>query len=317
MDKWFKILSEAHDKRPRREPTPFKSKAQKRYKAQRRKNDMYSTIAGHKKLSSGAPFTTTPKRAGTDRLRFEEVDPESFEKQPELDPKIWQDGRLNKNISKRLMRIAREFLDGIDKPIHHEAGDGSMAALMEDLRFTGSLANYNWSKYSDIDLHIVVDFSKIDENIELVEQFFYGAIWRWNELHEITIYGHEVEIFVENVGHVTHSGGIYSILNNDWVLKPSPESIDFDYVSARKKADAIETQINMIGQFIDSKPRAALKSVDRLKKKIRRMRKAGLDSPLQEYSTENIAFKILRREETLDKLNNMKYDAYDAILSIG
>ena len=311
------MLKEVRDQRPKSEPTPFKSAAQKRYKAKRRKNDIYSTTAGHKDLSTGAPYTTKPKRSGTDRLRFEEVEPESFEKQPQLDPKIWQDGTLNKNISKRLVKIAREFLDGIEKPVHHKAGDGEMSALMEDLRFTGSLANYNWSKYSDIDLHIVVDFSKIDENIELVEQFFYGAIWRWNELHEITIYGHEVEIFVENVGHVTHSGGIYSILNNDWVLKPSPESIDFDYVSARKKADAIETQINMIGQFIDSKPRSALKSVDRLKKKIRRMRKAGLNSPLQEYSTENIAFKILRREETLDKLNNMKYDAYDTILSIG
>ncbi len=84
----------------------------------------------------------------------------------------------------------------------HEAGDGH-GALMEDLRFTGSLANYNWSKYSDIDLHIVVDFSKIDENTELVKDFLMRPGWRWNELHDITIYGHEVEIYVENVGEVT------------------------------------------------------------------------------------------------------------------
>ena len=73
----------------------------------------------------------------------------------------------------------------------------------------------------------------------------------------------------------------------------------------------------MIDKFIDTKPRAGLKSVERLKKKIRRMRRAGLNSPDQEYSAENIAFKILRREETLDKLNDMKYDAYDRILSLG
>jgi hypothetical protein len=264
------------------------------------------------------PFT---KKMGShvtfEKLREEDVEPESFEKQSELDPKIWQDGKLKKNISKRLIRIAREFLDGIDKPIHHEAGDGSMAALMEDVRFTGSLANYNWSKYSDIDLHIVVDFSKIDENIELVEQFFYGAIWRWNELHDIKIYGHEVEIFVENVNHVTHSGGIYSITNNEWVITPNPEKVDFDYSTARKKADGIKTQVNMIEKFIDEKPRAALSSIKRLKRKIRIMRRAGLHSPAQEFSAENIAYKILRREGTLDKLNDMKYDTYDSILSIG
>ena len=147
------------------------------------------------------------------------------------------------------MRIAREFLDGIEKPVHHEAGDGSMAALMEDLRFTGSLANYNWSKYSDIDLHIVVDFAKIDENVELVKNFFDAARLRWNDLHDITIYGHEVEIYVENAGEAHKSSGMYSISKNEWIVIPSPEKIDFDYPTARKKADAIQTEVNMIEKF--------------------------------------------------------------------
>jgi hypothetical protein len=306
MDKWFKMLNESRaDKRASTEPTPFKSKAQQRYKALRRKNDIYSSVSGHKNLNTGAPFNNNAQRAGTDRLRFEEVEPESFEKQPELEPKFWLAGKLNPKITKRLQKIANEFLDGLE-----------IGATMEDLRFTGSLANYNWSKYSDIDLHLVVDFSKIDENTKLVEDFFYGAIWRWNELHDITIYGHEVEIFVENVGHVTHSAGIYSIMNKEWVIEPDPDKVDFDYVTARKKADAIETEVNMIEKFAGEKPRSAVKSIGRLKEKIRRMRRAGLSSPLQEYSAENIAFKILRREETLDKLNNMKYDAYDRILSV-
>ncbi len=277
----------------------------------------------NKLLNVGGQKNTPPytKKMGShvtfDRQLGEEVEPESFEKQPELDPKMWQDGKLNKNISKRLMRIAREFLNGIDKPVHHEAGDGSMAALMEDLRLTGSLANYNWSKYSDVDLHIVIDFSKIDDNTELVKGFFDGARARWNDAHDITIYGHEVEIYVENVGEVHKSSGLYSIVKDAWIIEPSPEKIDFDYITARKKADSLETEVNLINKFIDDKPRAAVKSIDRLKKKIRRMRRAGLHSPLQEYSAENIAFKILRREQTLDKLNDMKYDAYDKVLSIG
>ena len=185
----------------------------------------------NKLLNVGGQKNTPPytKKMGShvtfDRQLGEEVEPESFEKQPSLDPKIWQDGKLNKNISKRLMRIAREFLEGIDKPIHHEAGDGSMAALMEDLRFTGSLANYNWSKYSDIDIHIVVDFSKIDENTELVKGFFDNARMRWNDLHDIKIYGHEVEIYVEDVGEVHRSSGIYSLTEGQWIIQPDPEKI--------------------------------------------------------------------------------------------
>jgi len=264
----------------------------------------------NKMLNVGGQKNTPPftQKMGShvtfDRLE-EEVEPESFEKQPELEPKFWVAGKLNPRIAKRLQKIANEFLDGLE-----------IEAQMVDLRFTGSLANYNWSKYSDIDLHIVVDFSKIDENVELVKGFFDNARMRWNDLHDITIYGHEVEIYVEDMGEVHKSSGLYSITEGEWLTEPSPDKIDFDYPTARKKADALETEVNLIEKFVEQKPRDALKSIDRLKEKIRRMRRAGLNSPEQEYSAENIAFKILRREETLDKLNNMKYDAYDVVLTI-
>ena len=310
MDKWFKILNESRlDQRRRPEPTPFKSKAQKAYKKQRRKNDVYSTKAGHKNLSSGAPYTNNVKRAGTDRLRFEEeVEPESFQKQPELNRKFWRDdgNHLDKKVARRLTKIAEDFMDGLDVP-----------AQVEDIRFTGSLANYNWSKYSDIDLHVVVDFSKIDEDATLVKSFFDSARMRWNDLHDIKIYGYEVEIYVENVGDVHKSSGIYSITNNQWIIEPDPTSVEIDISLARKKSDDIETQVNLIQYIINNgNYNIALRTISRLKQKIRRMRKAGLDSPKQEFSPENIAFKILRREEVLQKLSDMKYDAYDKLMSI-
>jgi len=262
-------------------------------------------------LNKGGQKNTAPytQKMGShvtfEKLREEEVEPQSFEKQPELAPKFWMAGKLSPKLARRLEKIAGEFLEGLH-----------IGATMEDLRFTGSLANYNWSKYSDIDLHIVVDFSKIDENVELVKAFFDSARWRWNDLHDIMIYGHEVEIYVENVGEVHKSSGLYSIANGEWIIEPSLDKVEFDYITARKKADAIETEVNLIEKFVEDEPRAAVKSIDRLKEKIRRMRIAGLHSPEQEYSAENIAFKILRREEILDKLGDMKYDAYDRALSI-
>ena len=103
------------DSRKRPEPTPFKSKAQKKYKTQRRKNDMYSTVSGHKNLASGAPYNNKTKRAGTDRLRFEvlEVDPEGFQINDELEPNIWKGEQLRPFIGKKLMEIANDFIDGL------------------------------------------------------------------------------------------------------------------------------------------------------------------------------------------------------------
>ena len=70
-----RLLGEAQqDTRPTKEPSPFKSKAQKRYKGSRKKNSKMYNTAGHKNLKTGAPYTKKGKRAGTDRLRFEEVD---------------------------------------------------------------------------------------------------------------------------------------------------------------------------------------------------------------------------------------------------
>ena len=238
----------------------------------------------------------------------EEVEPESFEKQDTLDERFWRDdgSRLCRKIARRLTKIAHDFIDGLDISVN-----------IEDIRFTGSLANYNWSKYSDVDLHIVVDFAKVDEDIELVKSFFDAARMRWNDIHNIKIYGYEVEIYVENIGDVHKSSGIYSIMNDQWIVEPDPTSVDIDVALARKKSDDIETQINLINYIIDrQKYDSALRAIERLKEKIRRMRKAGLDSPKQEFSPENIAFKILRREDALQKLNDLKYDAYDRMMSI-
>jgi|10_taG_2_1085330.scaffolds.fasta_scaffold06380_5 hypothetical protein len=307
MDKWFKLLNEARKKGSRREPTPFKSKAQRRYKSQRRKNDIYSTVSGHKNLSTGAPFTNKTKRAGTDRLRFEEVEPESFDIKSTLAPKFWTPNkRLKGSISKRLQRIADDFLEGLQVEV-----------TIEELRLTGSLANYNWSKYSDVDLHIVVDFDKMGAgDVEMIRSFFDMARIKWNTDHDIMIYGHEVEIYVEDVGHQTISSGIYSVTEADWITEPSPGDQEIDIATARKKSDDIQTKINLISRYVDKKPKSALKSINKLKEKIRRMRKTGLRSDRGEYSSENIAFKILRREDALEKLSNLKKKAYDSYMSM-
>jgi hypothetical protein len=46
------------------------------------------------------------------------------------------------------------------------------------------------------------------------------------------------------------------------------------------------------------------------------MRKVGLESEEAEFSAENIAFKILRRDQILKRLNDLKADAYDNMMTI-
>ena len=236
----------------------------------------------------------------------EDVDLESFENKEQLQPDIWRDNRLNVDVSRRLKQIAQDFLERLEKQVS-----------MDDLRFTGSLANYNWSEYSDIDLHIVVDFAQIDDNIELVKSYFDGERMKWNDAQNIRLFGFEVEIYVENKGEPHISSGIYSVMQDRWIAEPVPYTGDIEFYIARKKADSIATQANLASTLLHAKEyRKAYKSVERLKKKIRVMRNAGLKSAEREYSMENIAFKILRRDGTLKLLNDIKRTAYDKMMSI-
>ncbi len=253
------------------------------------------------------PYT---KKMGThvtfDKQLEEEVGPESFETRDTLEPRIWEDNKLKPEIKDNLIKIAKDFIDGLPVPVK-----------IKDITLTGSLANYNWSNYSDVDLHIIVDFLDVDENRALVKAFFDNARMRWNDKHDIKVKGYDVEIYVEDSRESHKSSGVYSILRDDWNKEPKRFQSSIDFSAARRKADDIEFQVNIVDNLVISqKYRSALRNIERLKGKIRNMRRAGLESPQQEFSVENITFKILRRNGILDLLDQLKTQAYDSMLDI-
>ena len=212
----------------------------------------------------------------------------------ELEPNIWQNEALNSEIRPALLKIAKDFFKSLKLPV-----------AIEDIRFTGSLANYNYTRYSDIDLHIVVDFSKITKDTKLVKEFFDSKRIIWNQKHAITIKGYEVEIYVENLNEKHFSTGVHSVLNNEWIVKPSSEKPDFDKGAALKKAGHLMKEINAAIE-----PPRELSDLERIKEKIKKMRKCGL-SHGGEYSVENLAFKFLRRKGYIKKLHDAYTKEYD------
>jgi len=237
----------------------------------------------------------------------EDIDPETFEKKPELNPKIFRNHSMKPKVRKRLLKISEDFLEKLEL-----LGDFEPM----DIRLTGSLANYNWSKYSDIDLHIIFDFSQVDKDPALLKAYLDAVRVNWNDTHDIRICGFEVEIYVEDANEEHIASGLYSVLENKWIKEPDPTQVDIDHVTARKKSDDLLTQINLIEKFALEKPRAAMKSIERVRHKIRRMRAVGLTSDQAEFSPENIAFKILRREEALDRLGDLRHTVYDKVMSM-
>ena len=243
----------------------------------------------------------------------EETDPEtidlsSFILHDELNKDVWNqpDDNLDPEIREKLLIIANDFYDSL------EVGNVGY----DDVTFTGSLAAFNYSRFSDVDLHILLDFANIDEKVDLVREYFNAMKSIWNRLHDITIKGYEVEIYLQDINDPHEAQGLYSVLNGEWIKKPTLDKKDFDKDNIKKKAASLMDQIDRIERLIDDgKYQEAQQYSDKLKAKIRKMRKTGLET-VGAYSVENLAFKVLRRNEYLGKLSDAGRKAYDSMHSL-
>ena len=224
----------------------------------------------------------------------------------DLNRDIWTDSdKLDPEISKRLLKIANDFYEKLDLP-----------APILDITFTGSMANYNWTDKSDIDLHILIDYAAVSEDIELVKNYLMEAKSNWNRNHEIMIKGHEVEIYVQDSNEPHHSTAVYSILKKEWEIVPIRAEFEVSEDAIRQKSEAIKSMIAMIEDMFDEgRYEEVYGDAERLRSKLRNYRQCGLESG-GEYSVENLVFKLLRNEEEIDKLHNMKKEAYDAMMSV-
>ena len=124
-----------------------------------------------------------------DKLYPNQINLKSFEVKKSLNPQIWKNGILDSTIRKRLIEIAKEFITTI-----------KIEKLpIIDIFMVGRSASYNWSKYSDIDLHILVDFSKIKDitNEDVLKDYFSCKKNDWNNKHEdLTIHNYPVELYI-------------------------------------------------------------------------------------------------------------------------
>ena len=237
-----------------------------------------------------------------------EVDLQSLMPKDSLNKNFWNKKmRLKEPLRQKLMQIAKDFFESLNLPEEAE---------LKDVTVTGSTASYNWSKYSDIDLHLILDFSQINKNQDLVKEYFGGKIFVWNNKHNIRMNDHEVEVYVQNENEPHTAAGVYSVLNGAWIDQPIKAEFEIDLATTKKKADHLIDQIERVFDFFESReyPKT-MAAANKLKEKIKEMRRAGLaDEGV--YSPENMAFKLLRRSGHIELLQKMITKSYDKMMSL-
>lgn len=234
----------------------------------------------------------------------------SFESQDELNPKIWQeDGKsftMRPEVRERLLEITNEFLDYIGFEI-----------LITDIVLTGSLANYSWSKYSDFDIHIIINYNQFSSSsVELYKELFNLKKALFNSNHDITLFDYETELYVEGEDDSHFSSGVYSLLFNEWQNKPKKEKIEIDRRTIQKKAKKwMENIDDVLNNIEDESIEYAKNIIEKYKEKLRKFRSCGLEKN-GEYSSENLVFKILRRNGYLEKLRGASKKILEKKLSM-
>ena len=233
------------------------------------------------------------------------VDTSSIISKDNLPSGLWLRDKLHPDVLDAAERIANDFFNSLDL-------DNTQ---IKDIILTGSLATYNWSDVSDFDLHILLDFNQL-QNRDLLEDYFKEKIRNWNRTHKILIKGFEVELYVQDSNEPHVANGIYSLMENRWLKKPSKYRLNIDYDFVKEKAAKLMEEIDdAYDVYAEKDYLLAQETATAVMEKIKRYRKSGLETG-GIYSVENLVFKVLRRNDYLKKLSSIKTLAYDAEMSL-
>lgn len=202
----------------------------------------------------------------------------------ELNPAIFDGDSMKNDVRVQLLNIAEDFVDHL----------GIRDLDIKDITISGSAAAYSYTRFSDIDLHILVDFSSFSDD-DVYRELFNAKKTVYNDQHDITIGGFEVELYVQDTNQPVISLGEYSVLNDKWIRLPRKRRANLDQAATKLKYEKL---LGLAEFALKSNNPAKIEGV---LKTIKKYRQAGLDES-GEFGPENLAFKALRNNGTIDKL---------------
>ena len=216
----------------------------------------------------------------------------------ELNQKLWDGQQLRPEVKEQLLYIAKDFLEEL----------GVSDLDVQDITVSGSNAAYSYTDHSDLDLHILVDLSKLD-NDEIYKELFNAKKTIYNDTHDITIHGVPIELYVQDAREPVVSLGEYSILHDEWLRIPTKRRANLDQTATKAKYEKL---LRVIQAALQSKN---LLKVEKTLDKIRQYRRAGLDLG-GEFGPENLAYKMLRKQGLIEKLYNLRSKLHSEHLTI-
>ena len=215
-----------------------------------------------------------------------------------LNPKLWNSAKLRPEVKDQLIRIAEDFLTEL----------GVHDLDVKDITISGSNAAYSYTKYSDLDLHILVDMGNLPVD-EVYKELFNAKKTIYNDSHDIKIHTIPVELYIQDSRQPVVSLGEYSVMNDEWIKIPTKRRSDFDQTATKSKYEKL---LSLIEMALKSRKYSKIKHIIDT---IKRYRQTGLDKG-GEFGPENLAYKMLRSQGYITKLYDLRDKLHSEILTV-
>lgn len=218
-----------------------------------------------------------------------------------LNPKIWDGDELKPEVQAKLLQIAKKWATFAKIPDF----------AVTDIILVGGNANYNWTKFSDLDLHVVVNREDLADCPDLLDDYLQNKKQLWSLVHDITVYGHDVELYAQDKETpYPKKQGVYSVKDKTWIAQPKHEAVDF-------RGPVLLAKVKQYTERIDTliSTNAEDESFSKLKEKFKNMRSSGLKK-IGEFSMENLIFKELRNRGVIDRMTQYLRSRQDEKLSL-
>jgi hypothetical protein len=215
----------------------------------------------------------------------------SLEYHDALNPAIWDGGRMRPDVRAKLLGFANAFAEFAKIP----------ESVIQDVLFTGGNANFNYTKFSDLDVHVLIDRGALSTDRALVDAYLADKKALWTLKHpNLKIAGYGVEPYAQDLTEKPKAGqGVYSLLDDEWVQRPSNVGANFALDTGLKKR--VMSMIHAVDAVV--KNDAGLDAMKTLKDKLAAGRGESIAQD-GEFAMDNLVFKELRSRGQLRRMTN-------------
>jgi hypothetical protein len=129
-----------------------------------------------------------------------------------LNQKLWKGWELRDDVRSYILAIASKWIEYCNLT----------SSDIIDIQITGGNVNFNYTHQSDIDIHVLLDHSKIGfSTLELFQDYVRAKKKVFDESYPITIKGYQIEVYLQDISEKPHQDqGVFSVSKNSWISKP-------------------------------------------------------------------------------------------------